>query len=93
LSHLKYKFLLLLQYCDWDWYYDPTHGLLYNKQVRHVIKYSPTRERRTSERIGLKWYKAREILKSHIVPIEEYERATITKETKGVKLVSFQGSA
>ena len=81
-----------IQYCDWDWYYDPTHDILYNKQVRHVIKYSPTRERRTSERIGLKWYKAREILKSH-VPIEEYERATITKETKGVKLVSFHGSA
>ena len=80
------------QYCDWDWYYDPAHDLLYNKQVRHVIKYSPTRERRSSERIGCKWYKAREILKSH-VPIHEYERANIAKETKGVKLVSFQGSA
>ena len=83
-SHTKYH--------DWDWYFDSGEASLYYIQERHAVRYSITSERKMSTRSQCKWYKAREIIKSQI-DTHKMERATIVKETKGVRLVSFQGSA
>jgi len=80
------------EYSTWEWYFDHSNKNLYHVQDRHYIRYTLTRERRTSTRIGCVWYKAREVIKG-TVDTTKYQRATVTKETKGVKLVSFQGSA
>ena len=80
------------KYCDWDWYFDPKKDVLYRFLERHVIQYTPTTERKTSTRSDCKWYKARNIIKDRM-NTEKLERASIEKESKGVRLVSFQGSA
>jgi len=80
------------KYCDWDWYFDPKKDVLYRFLERHVIQYTPTTERKTSTRSDCKWYKARNIVKDRMLK-DGLERASIEKESKGVRLVSFQGSA
>ena len=93
-KRLKYPLgnWLYTKYNEWDWYYDVKNELLYNVQERHIIKYTHTTERRSSTRLGCTRYKAREILKSKI-SMEHLERASITKESRGIQMVTFHGSA
>ena len=80
------------KYHDWDWYYHPTSKSLYQILPRHVIRYSHTTKGKINARSHCRWYKASEILKSDM-DTSEMERATIVKESKGVRLVTFHGSA
>ena len=79
------------KYHDWDWYYNPATQLLYQVQERHIIRYSPTIRGNITTRSHCRWYKAREILKSGI-ETDAMQRATVVKESKGIRLVTFQGS-
>jgi len=80
------------KYHDWDWYYDPKCVSLYYVQQRHIIRYTSTIRSNMTTRSHCRWYKAREILKSTL-DTRTMERASVDRESKGVRLVSFQGSA
>ena len=80
------------KYCDWDWYFDAERKVLYHIQKRHIIEYTATHERAMKTRADKKWYKARNILKDHMNK-ERLMRASVEKQSKGVRLVTYQGAA
>jgi len=78
-------------YHEWEWYHDPSSNALYHVLERHSLQYNVTKSRRTSERSDKTWYTVKTVIKQ---PIDTtiMHRATVHKESTGVRLVSFHGA-
>jgi len=79
------------EYHDWEWYHEPSSNTLYHVLERHSLQYKVTTTRRTSERSERTWYKVVNVMKTTI-DTTNMHRATVYKESTGVRLVSFHGA-